>query len=116
MTNYLQFTDHYTSLDGKTVMPIEYYVYPEGLANATSTVTRVPDMIAYYAALAGEYPFLNEKYGMVAFPWGGGMEHQTLTSMGDDYFGGRVGDFDGIYSHELAQYVVGRQRDLRHLE
>ena len=107
VTNYLQFTDHYTSLDGKTVMPIEYYVYPEGLANATATVTRVPDMIAYYASLAGEYPFLNEKYGMVAFPWGGGMEHQTLTSMGDDYFGGRVGDFDGIYSHELAHMWWG---------
>ncbi len=107
VTNYLQFTDHYTSLDGKTVMPIEYYVYPEGLANATATVTRVPDMIAYYASLAGEYPFLNEKYGMVAFPWGGGMEHQTLTSMGDDYFGGRIGDFDGIYSHELAHMWWG---------
>ena len=107
VTNYLLFTDHYTSLDGKTVMPIEYYVYPEGLANATATVTRVPDMIAYYATLAGEYPFLNEKYGMVAFPWGGGMEHQTLTSMGDDYFGGRVGDFDGIYSHELAHMWWG---------
>ena len=64
-------------------------------------------MIGFFAGLVGEYPFLREKYGMVAFPWGGGMEHQTLTSMGDAYLGGSTSDYDGIYSHELAHMWWG---------
>lgn len=107
VTNYTTFSDQYTGLDGRSFMPIDYFVYPEGVASAMATVTRVPDMISYFSNLAGEYPFLREKYGMVAFPWGGGMEHQTLTSMGDAYLGGRVADYDGIYSHELAHMWWG---------
>lgn len=107
VTNYATFGDLYRALDGQTDMPIDYFVYPEGLSNASVTVARVPDMIAFFAGLVGEYPFLGEKYGMVAFPWGGGMEHQTLTSMGDAYLGGSVRDFDGIYAHELAHMWWG---------
>ena len=107
VTNYSTSSDHYQGLDGTTSMPIDYFVYPEGLANSMNTVQRVPDMIAFFANLAGEYPFLNEKYGMVTFPWGGGMEHQTLTSMGDAYLGGGTGDYDGIYAHELAHMWWG---------
>ena len=40
------------------------------------------DMIALFADLFGEYPFLDEKYGHAEFLWGGGMEHQTITSLG----------------------------------
>jgi aminopeptidase N len=107
VTNYSTFGDLYHALDGVTDMPIDYFVYPEGLSNASVTVSRVPDMIGFFAGLVGEYPFLREKYGMVAFPWGGGMEHQTLTSMGDAYLGGSVNDYDGIYSHELAHMWWG---------
>jgi|WetSurMetagenome_2_1015567.scaffolds.fasta_scaffold11334_4 aminopeptidase N len=107
VTNYRSFSDLYHGLDGLTEMPIDYYVYPEGLSSASVTVSRVPDMIGFFARLVGEYPFLREKYGMVAFPWGGGMEHQTLTSMGDAYLGGSVRDFDGIYAHELAHMWWG---------
>ena len=106
VTNYAAFSQAYTSLDGLVTMPVDHFVYPEDLARAQINFTRVPEMVAYYAGLCGEYPFLSEKYGMVAFPWGGGMEHQTITSMGDAFVGGS-GSYNGIYAHELAHQWWG---------
>ena len=106
VTNYSTFSQSYTSLDGAVTMPIENYVYPEDLTAAKRNFQRVPRMIEKYAQLCGEYPFLDEKYGMVAFPWGGAMEHQTLTSMGDMLIGGSY-DYDLIYAHELAHQWWG---------
>jgi aminopeptidase N len=106
VTDYVTFEQSYTSLDGATVMPLQHFVYPESLHEAQRHFQRVPAMVRYYAGLCGEYPFLDEKYGMVAFPWGGGMEHQTLTSMGDMLM---TGDhtYDMIYAHELAHQWWG---------
>ena len=106
VTNYATFSDSYLGLDGSTTMPLDYFVYPEHQARAMVNVVAVPDMIRLFASLVGEYPFLAEKYGMVEFPWGGGMEHQTLTSMGDAYLGGS-GDYEVIYAHELAHQWWG---------
>ncbi len=80
-TNYAKFEDTYTTLDG-TTMPLTYYVYPEHLEIAQQKFAVTRRAMEIFAPLFGEYPFLKEKYGMVEFPWGGGMEHQTLTSLG----------------------------------
>ncbi len=107
VTNYEHFSDSYTSLDGTVTMPLEYYVYPEHLADAQINFADVPEMIALYAGLVGEYPFIGEKYGQVEFPWGGAMEHQTLTSMGD-YFVGYSDYYNNlIYAHELSHQWYG---------
>lgn len=106
VTDFAHFSDTYTSRDGTVAMPLEYYVYPEHEADARLLFARVPDMIGTYADLCGEYPFLAEKYGMVAFPWGGAMEHQTLTSMCADCTWGDE-DQDGIYAHELSHQWWG---------
>lgn len=106
VTNYSEYADYYQSLDGSVPMDVSYFFYPEWEHQAILNVARVPDMIRTFAQLCGEYPFLREKYGMVAFPWGGGMEHQTLTSMGDSLLGGH-GNYDGIYAHELAHQWWG---------
>ena len=81
-TNFAQFSDTYQALDGMTTMPILYYVYPEHLEEARRNFAPTKDAIRILAELFGEYPFLAEKYGMVEFPWGGGMEHQTITGLG----------------------------------
>jgi aminopeptidase N len=39
-----------------------------------------------YCDRFGPYPFREEKYGHYLWPWGGGMEHQTLTGMGNFEF------------------------------
>ncbi len=106
VTNYALFTDGYLARDGVTSMPLLHFVYPEDEAAARTNFARVPEMIGWMAETCGEYPFLAEKYGMVAFPWGGGMEHQTLTSMGDRFVGGS-GNYDEIYVHELAHQWWG---------
>ena len=41
------------------------------------------DMLAAFAVRFGEYPsVLSEKYGHAQFQFSGGMEHQTVTSLG----------------------------------
>lgn len=107
VTNYVYFEDSYTSLDGTKTMPLAYYVYPEHLSSAQDYFVDVPQMISLYSNYAGEYPFINEKYGMVEFPWGGAMEHQTLTSMGDYFVGYDVYYNNLIYAHELAHQWYG---------
>lgn len=107
VTNYSYFEDLYTSLDGSKIMPLAYYVYPEHLSDAQTYFSEVPDMINLYANYAGEYPFINEKYGMVEFPWGGAMEHQTLTSMGEYSVGYDFYYNNLIYAHELSHQWFG---------
>jgi aminopeptidase N len=106
VTNYAEFGDVYTALDGLTTMPLQHFVYPEDLSGALVNFSVVPEMIRFMAEMCGEYPFLAEKYGMVAFPWGGGMEHQTLTSVGDSFVGG-AGNYGELYLHELAHQWWG---------
>jgi aminopeptidase N len=105
-TNFATFGDTYTAMDG-TTMPLVYYVYPEHLAQAQQKFPVTRRAMEIFAPLFGEYPFLEEKYGMVEFPWGGAMEHQTLTSLGTrvlDFSEFTVQDF---ISHELSHQWWG---------
>ena len=70
---------HYSPTDS---MECRYYVFPDHYGPVQPTYAMVPDMITLFASLFGEYPFLEEKYGHAEFTWGGGMEHQTITSLG----------------------------------
>jgi hypothetical protein len=104
-TDYVTFSDTYIALDG-TPMSVDYYVYSEDLAEAQESFNRTTDMIAFYAGLFGEYPFLEDKYGMSAFPVSGGMEHSTNTSYGYGLINGGHG-YDFIIAHELAHQWWG---------
>ncbi len=104
-TNYSKFQDTYTTLDGATV-PLFYYVYPEHLDGAKRKFAVTPQAMNIYAKLFGEYPFVNEKYGMAEFPWGGAMEHQTMTSMGQGIVGGSSSG-TLVTVHELAHQWWG---------
>ena len=104
-TDYVTFSDTYIALDG-TPMAVDYYVYSEDLDDAQESFNRTTDMIAFYAGLFGEYPFLEDKYGMAAFPVGGAMEHSTNTSYGYGLINGGHG-YDFIIAHELAHQWWG---------
>ncbi len=104
-TVYSTFSQTYTKLLGGT-MPIDHYVYPEDLADAQASFTPLPSMIAYYAQRFGEYPFVEDKYGMSEFPWGGAMEHTTNTSYGYGLIDGGHG-YDYIMAHELSHQWWG---------
>ncbi len=97
---YLVFTDTYTSESGAT-MPIVNYVVPSYEQEARDGYGVTAEMISAFADGFGEYPFIDEKYGHAAFTWGGGMEHQTCSSMIYWYFG------EGLTAHELAHQWWG---------
>ena len=91
-------------------MEIRFYIYPEDAASTATVNAKVKNMIAAFAARFGPYPFLAEKYGEAEFNWGGGMEHQTCTSLG--VF------FEYVIAHELSHQWWGDMvtcRDFHHV-
>jgi aminopeptidase N len=104
-TDYTFFSHTYTPLAGGA-MPVMYYVYPEDLAKAQTSFQPTVSMITFYAQTFGEYPFIEDKYGMSAFPWGGAMEHSTNTSYGRQLITGGH-EYDFIIAHELSHQWWG---------
>ena len=104
-TNYAQFTDWYSTLEGGQ-MPIVHYPYPERLAQAQTSWNMLPEMMDFCADLYGEYPFVDEKYGHTMFNVSGGMEHQCNTSYGRLITNG-LHTYDYIVMHELAHQYFG---------
>ncbi|MBK7046701.1 MAG: hypothetical protein IPH48_09365 [bacterium] len=84
--------------DAGGTMPVTHYVVPSELANATAGFAPTVDMIGAFADAFGEYPFVDEKYGHAHFPWGGGMEHQTCTSL-----------YHGTYAEYIIAHELGHQ-------
>lgn len=98
ITNYETFSNwfRYSPTDS---MEVVNYVLPEQLDKARQSLAAVVGQLQIYSNLFGPYPFLKEKYGHAQFGWGGGMEHQTMTSIGA--FG------SGLLAHELAHQWFG---------
>jgi hypothetical protein len=69
-------------------MTITHYVYPEQRGGAQTSFPALPAMITFFAQKFGEYPFVEDKYGMSEFSWGGAMEHATNTSYGTQLVNG----------------------------
>ena len=83
---YFVWSDTYVSESGQE-MPIMFYTFAD-TNNATPSYLvpnykKTRSMIEFFAGIFGEYPFLDEKYGHAQWNLSFGMEHQTLTSMGD---------------------------------
>ncbi len=99
MSNYEKYENTFTDTDG-TKMPVQHFIYPE--SNTTTTrinLDQTVKMLGLFSEKFGPYPFLKEKYGHAQFDWGGGMEHQTCSSMVN--FGGY------LVAHELAHQWFG---------
>jgi aminopeptidase N len=106
VTNFQSWGEVYTALDGTTTMDVTYWVYPEDFADSQIGFGRNIEMMEYFASIFGEYPFLEEKYGIAEFQHPGAMEHQTCTSLGNNWV--RPDDTrDWVIAHELAHSWVG---------
>lgn len=106
VSNYVVWSDTYTSQDGLTTMPVTHFVWPEHEAAARQDFSRTPAMIDVFARDWLEYPFLLEKYGHnIVWLWGA-MEHQTCTTYGGQLI---TGDnrYDYIVAHELGHQWWG---------
>lgn len=99
VTNYVKYTDMVGS--GATALHIDNYVYPEDLITAQANTAVTVPIMNFFETTFGPYPFRNEKYGHAQFGWGGGMEHTTISFMGN---------FSrGLIAHELAHQWFGNK-------
>ena len=84
---------------GSDSILIQNYLYDSAVIPA---VNNTPAMIEMYSKIIGLYPFASEKYGHCMAPINGGMEHQTMTTLGPS----SAYTFD-IITHELAHQWFG---------
>ncbi len=86
--------------EGDSVL-VQNYIYddPRVLGDWENGILETGRLIRAYSELLGDYPFASEKYGHAMAPMGGGMEHQTMTTIQDfDFF---------LVAHELAHQWFG---------
>lgn len=90
----------YAHIDNDSML-IQHYIYdnPQTLTDLKDLLDNTAPLIEAYSAHFGKYPFWNEKYGHSLVPIGGGMEHQTMTSIGTLNF--------GVVAHELGHQWFG---------
>jgi len=99
VTNYVEYNNS-VNISG-TEVPIINYVFPESLAGAQPSLDQVPGYISSFSEKFGDYPYKEEKYGHAEWESGGGMEHATMSFMGNFNF--------GLVAHELAHQWFGNQ-------
>ncbi|AUD02699.1 M1 family aminopeptidase [Spirosoma pollinicola] len=100
VSNYSQYDTPFTY--GNQTMPVTHYIYPENLAQVQANLALTPAMIQLFTNRFGPYPFLREKYGHAQFARNnGGMEHQTISSMGISSL------TPNVIAHELAHQWFG---------
>ncbi|MBI2720970.1 MAG: T9SS type A sorting domain-containing protein [Bacteroidetes bacterium] len=84
---------------------IQNFIYDNAINNGSfistqkAQLNKMPQVLEFQSKMYGMYPFYKEKYGHCMAPFGGGMEHQTMTSLGFfDYY---------IDAHELGHHWWG---------
>lgn len=84
---------------------IQNYIYdnainsPNFINGQKLDLDQMPTVMNFLCNMYGMYPFYKEKYGHCMAPFGGGMEHQTMTSLGFfEYY---------INAHELGHQWWG---------
>jgi aminopeptidase N len=77
------------------------YIYnnPGTLPNFKNTIDTCALMLKVFSEKISLYPFHKEKYGHAMAPFGGGMEHQTMSSLGSFNF--------DLVAHELFHQWFG---------
>ncbi|MGE5356958.1 MAG: M1 family aminopeptidase [Deltaproteobacteria bacterium] len=91
-------------------MPVIHYITPTNFDNNKESYKITTEMLKAFSSMFGLYPFIEEKYGHAEFPWSGGMEHQTISSM--------LGPYEFLIAHELAHQWWGDMitcRDFHHI-
>jgi aminopeptidase N len=100
--DFYEWNDVYVD-ENNNSLPILFYTYtpPENPSPwyMTQNYRLLPEMMTLYAGQFGPYPFMDEKYGHAEWGENYGMEHQTLTSMGDPT--------ERRVAHELAHMWFG---------
>lgn len=98
LTDFFKWTQTWNYLGHS--MPVEFFIFPESNTSSNRAGWEASvSMLTTFSNWYGLYPFVDEKYGIYQFTWGGGMEHQTMT--GQNSFG------ESLTAHELAHQWWG---------
>ncbi|MFW5877971.1 MAG: M1 family aminopeptidase [bacterium] len=101
VADYIDYS-FYVNLEGaEDSLLVQNFIYdhPDILEKEKDRIDNTADMLQVFTELFGSYPFIEEKYGHSMAPMGGGMEHQTMTTL-------QTFNFD-LVSHELAHQWFG---------
>jgi aminopeptidase N len=98
--DYIDYS-YYAKLSDNDSVLVQNYIYnfPGNLENNKADIDQTGVFLKLYSDVFGKYPFAKEKYGHCEAPMGGGMEHQTMTTLSSFEF--------GLVSHELAHQWFG---------
>lgn len=99
VTNYSVYS-HPVANNGNPFEIINY-VYPENLNTAQTQTPVTVDIMNLFADKFEPYPYADEKYAHAQMGWGGGMEHTTVSFMGNLS--------RGLIAHELAHQWFGNK-------
>lgn len=99
ISNYTKVNSTITT--SQSSFPFVNYLYPATAAstNSQNNLTWTTNCMDNFEKHFGPYPFRDEKYGHMQFNWGGGMEHQTMSSM--------ISFGQSLICHELAHQWFG---------
>ncbi len=91
----------YAKPEGADSVLIQNFVYNNSsyLSDNKTDLDETIDLVELFSEKFGLYPFANEKYGHCLTTLGGGMEHQTMSTMGNFSF--------GLVAHELGHMWFG---------
>jgi aminopeptidase N len=101
VADYMDYS-FYTPLSGENdSILVQNYLYDNErvLNDWKYEIDETGEMITLFSQLLTDYPFAREKYGHMMAPMGGGMEHQTMSTMHNFRF--------GLVAHELAHQWFG---------
>ncbi|MBZ0241953.1 MAG: T9SS type A sorting domain-containing protein, partial [Bacteroidales bacterium] len=88
------------ALENDSILVQNYiYNHPNYLNSNKVDIDATVPMIELFSDLYAMYPFRDEKYGHCITTLGGGMEHQTMSTMGSFSF--------GLVAHELGHMWFG---------
>lgn len=94
----------YAHPEGADSILIQNFIWngPDYLSENKNGIDNTIEFMELFSEKFGLYPFANEKYGHCLATFGGGMEHQTMTTIGD-----LSEDWYNIISHELGHMWFG---------
>lgn len=101
VSDYIDYSFYSPMFDNSDSLLVQNFIYdhPEIFQREKINIDRTSDMILLFTELFGPYPFSSEKYGHAMAPMGGGMEHQTMTTLQNFNF--------ELVAHELAHQWFG---------
>ena len=98
ITNYRTLLQYYRYSDVDS-MPVNHFIYPEDFEDVKNNIEKTPYYISVFSEMFSQYPFIKEKYGHAEINFNGGMEHQTITSLGNFS--------ESVIAHELSHQWFG---------